>query len=377
MQPSPLLIEAPPRISAARLAFACLTLATVALVATGFGLSYEAEVSASAAAGTSAAVPLDAGSATVYAGGLVGSVRASGATWGDALSSLVYEADAAWPSLADAPSPGTALWLDRSTPFSIVMSDRRLSARGFGRTVGEGLASAGIYLFGRDQVVPALDAPLLPNLAVRVDRVAEAVEITQETTSFETIWEGDPQLEIDQTRMVREGQVGVLLRRYKLTYVNGARQDEHLEDWWIQQEPLDRLMAYGTMVVPRDVQTTQGVRQYWRQMRVLITSYSPSTAGQARTSPHYGITRTGKRAGYGIIAVDPSVIPFGTSIYVPGYGIGVAEDTGGSIIGRHLDVCYDDNNLESWYRWVDVYLLTPAPPASTIRYVLPNWPKER
>lgn len=38
------------------------------------------------------------------------------------------------------------------------------------------------------------------------------------------------------------------------------------------------------------------------------------------------------------IAVDPSVIPLGSMVEVPGYGIAIAGDTGGAIIGNHIDV---------------------------------------
>lgn len=54
-----------------------------------------------------------------------------------------------------------------------------------------------------------------------------------------------------------------------------------------------------------------------------------------------GITATGTRAGHGVVAVDPSVIPLGSKVYVPGYGEAVAEDTGGAIIGDRIDLCMD------------------------------------
>ena len=38
--------------------------------------------------------------------------------------------------------------------------------------------------------------------------------------------------------------------------------------------------------------------------------------------------------------MDPSVIPLGTKLYVPGYGYAVAADTGGSIKGSKIDVCF-------------------------------------
>lgn len=41
---------------------------------------------------------------------------------------------------------------------------------------------------------------------------------------------------------------------------------------------------------------------------------------------------------YGAVATDPRVIPTGTRMYVPGYGYARAEDTGGAVRGRHIDV---------------------------------------
>ena len=51
-----------------------------------------------------------------------------------------------------------------------------------------------------------------------------------------------------------------------------------------------------------------------------------------------GTTATGAPVGYGVVAVDPSVIPLGTRMTIPGYGEGVAADTGGAIQGATIDV---------------------------------------
>lgn len=51
-----------------------------------------------------------------------------------------------------------------------------------------------------------------------------------------------------------------------------------------------------------------------------------------------GRTASGAYTGPGCIAVDPSVIPIGTRIYVPGYGWGKAMDTGGGIYGNKIDI---------------------------------------
>jgi cystine transport system substrate-binding protein len=51
-----------------------------------------------------------------------------------------------------------------------------------------------------------------------------------------------------------------------------------------------------------------------------------------------GTTATGLPVGPGIVATDPSVIPLGTRMTIPGYGEGVAADTGGAIVGKRIDV---------------------------------------
>jgi 3D (Asp-Asp-Asp) domain-containing protein/peptidoglycan hydrolase CwlO-like protein len=53
-----------------------------------------------------------------------------------------------------------------------------------------------------------------------------------------------------------------------------------------------------------------------------------------------GTTASGLPTGPGIVAVDPTVIPLGTKLYVPGYGKGVAADTGGGIKGDIIDLWY-------------------------------------
>ena len=66
-----------------------------------------------------------------------------------------------------------------------------------------------------------------------------------------------------------------------------------------------------------------------RTLTVLATGYSLS-----------GHTATGVPVGYGIVAVDPSVIPLGTHLTVPGYGEGVAADTGGAVAGARIDLWF-------------------------------------
>lgn len=53
-----------------------------------------------------------------------------------------------------------------------------------------------------------------------------------------------------------------------------------------------------------------------------------------------GRTATGLPAGWGVVAVDPSVIPLGTHMTIPGYGTAVAADTGGAVTGATIDLWF-------------------------------------
>ena len=53
-----------------------------------------------------------------------------------------------------------------------------------------------------------------------------------------------------------------------------------------------------------------------------------------------GRTATGLQTGWGIAAVDPSVIPLGTRMTIPGYGEAIAADTGGAVRGAEIDLWF-------------------------------------
>lgn len=71
---------------------------------------------------------------------------------------------------------------------------------------------------------------------------------------------------------------------------------------------------------------------------IIATGYCPC----AKCNYPYGghPAYDGEPLGYGIIAVDPTVIPMGTRLYVEGYGEGIAADQGNAIKGYHIDLCF-------------------------------------
>ncbi len=302
------------------------------------------------------------------------------ATVGEALLAqgiFLYLGDRITPSLGSRVLPGLRIYIERSTPVVISADGHTIRTRTQRHTVGEVLAQEGVALMGQDYSLPPPHTPIAEDMTIRVVRVSEALEIEQQPIPFETRWVPDPDMPIDTQQLVQPGESGITKRRYRVTYEDGQEIARVMEDEWIDHPPSDKIIAYGTKITVQTLETPDGTFEYWRHFRALATSYSAATSGKAKDHPRYGITRTGLKAGYGIIAVDPKVIPLWTEVYVPGYGKALAGDTGGSVLGRHIDLGFDEDDPPLWYRWVDVYVLTPIPPADQIRYVLPNWPQER
>ncbi|RMF35830.1 MAG: DUF348 domain-containing protein [Chloroflexi bacterium] len=298
-------------------------------------------------------------------------LQTTATTVGEALRQAgitLYLADSVRPPLSAPVQAGTHIYLDLSVPVTIQVDGRQIRTRTHRKTVGEVLADLRITLQGLDYTVPPLDTPLGAGQTIRVVRVQEDVLVQQEPIPFETTWQPDPELELDQQRLAQEGQPGVYEQRIRVRYENGQEVSRTVESERVIRPPQPRVYSYGTKIVVRTLETPEGPVEYWRVIRMLATSYTAATSGKSRDHPRYGITATGLKMRKGIVAVDPRVISLGSRVYVPGYGIGLAADTGGAIKGRRIDLGYDEDNLVLWYRWVDVYLLTPVP--DKIRYVL-------
>ncbi|MBD3878097.1 MAG: 3D domain-containing protein [Quinella sp. 1Q5] len=101
------------------------------------------------------------------------------------------------------------------------------------------------------------------------------------------------------------------------------------------------------------VETPQGYVPYTQVLGMEATAYLP-TDGSAE-----GLTAMGIPATYGIVAVDPDIIPLGTRVYIPGYGEALAADTGGAIYGYRIDLCMEDywQAMDFGRRTVTVFVL--------------------
>lgn len=303
-------------------------------------------------------------------------IHTTAATVGEALvraGVTLYLGDDVQPALGSRVQDGLRVIIQRSRPVLVTADRRTVQTRTRGKTVGDALVELGVVVTGNDRVTPALDTAVRDNILIKVVRVLETVEVEREAIPFASELVADPEMEIDNQRLVQQGQVGERRKRFKVTMVDGQQISRLLIDDWVASEPITRVVAYGTKIVWRTLDTPDGPITYWRKIRAYATSYSPARSGTPRSAPWYGITRSGLPAGKGLVGVDPTVIPLGTRLYVPGYGKALAADTGSGLFGKWLDLGYSDDDFELWHWWVDVYFLDPVP--TYVRWVLPNWPQ--
>jgi uncharacterized protein YabE (DUF348 family)/3D (Asp-Asp-Asp) domain-containing protein len=288
---------------------------------------------------------------------------------------ILFLGDEVSPGFQERIVPGMAVTIHRSVPVQIEADGRVIRTRTRADTVAGVLGQEGIALVGKDRVEPDLGDTLQADSTIRVTRVREEYVVEFDPIPFEMIWVPDPEVEIDNIRLVQDGQVGLTKRRYRVTFEDELEVSRTLEDIWAEQPPITKTMAYGTKIVVRTTDSPDGPIEYWRKMRVYLVSYKPSSCGKPPDHPRYGYTRLGWFLEKGIVAVDPDVIPLRTNLYVPGYGLARAGDTGGGVRGKMVDLGFSDDDYESWHWWADIYVLTPVPQRDKIRWVLPNWPK--
>ena len=131
---------------------------------------------------------------------------------------------------------------------------------------------------------------------------------------------------------------------------NGQPAGEEVITTDVHVAPTDHIIRTGT----RDtVSTSRGDMRFSRSYYMQATAYLP-TDGDGKC-----ITATGIRARHGVVAVDPRVIPLGSRVYVPGYGVALAADTGGAIKGKRIDLCMESRReaMKFGRRSVKVYVL--------------------
>jgi len=223
-------------------------------------------------------------------------------------------------------------------------------------SVGDLLAERGVGLRALDRVLPGADSPIADGMLVKVVRVNVGHDVQEETIPFEVVYRDDPSRRQDQGCGARGGADGRVRGEAGGVYGEG-REVRRGRGAGVPVPPQRRVVVRGTRRPPPPplVTSTPGGDcsgiSYSRTMTVYATWYAPG-----RGAGYY--TATGLRVNYGIVAVDPSVIPLGTRMCVPGYGMAVAADTGGGVRGYMIDLAYPEGVTPNWRTgWVTIYIL--------------------
>jgi 3D (Asp-Asp-Asp) domain-containing protein len=140
-----------------------------------------------------------------------------------------------------------------------------------------------------------------------------------------------------EARAARTTTVLESARAHRVSYLKALARQQRLTARQIAAlDSRARQVVAKAQVVQSQVASTQAaaastasVVDGARTLTVTSTGYSMP-----------GRTATGLPVGPGIVAVDPAVIPLGTRLSIPGYGEGVAADTGGAVQGLTIDLWF-------------------------------------
>jgi len=216
--------------------------------------------------------------------------------------------------------------------------DRRSRlVRGEPSTVRALLNLAHVRVGPFDEVSPTLGSHLDSNDVVRVTHVKIWTKHVVQKISSGTRTRTDARLAKGKTRVLDGGRSGLREMTYRYTHRANGNTVRTLVGSRLIRFPHARIVAQGSAVTPSLARiAVQGfesaVHFAGSALHMIATAYTGGCYGCS------GITASGVRAGLGVIAVDPRVIPLGTKLFIRGYGRAVAGDTGASIFGNRIDL---------------------------------------
>lgn len=228
----------------------------------------------------------------------------------------------------------------------ILVDGRAVTLPETGDTVRDALDDARVLLGEHDEVSPPADTALPPDAVVRVMRVSYRETSVDTPIPYRTIVRpAPPGNRPYHPTVAQEGRSGLRRALYRLKIVDGREAQRDLLSEATVREPVHQI------VISRNPAAlgSRGAYTGTRILTVVATAYDPGVGSCGRWAD--GKTCNGKRAGYGVIAVDPKVIPLGAKLYVPGYGYGIAADVGRAIQGNRVDLGFNSRaGARQWGR---------------------------
>ncbi|MDQ0300946.1 uncharacterized protein YabE (DUF348 family) [Salibacterium salarium] len=201
------------------------------------------------------------------------------------------------------------------------------------------LEDADRELDGNDRVEPGKEKMITDETEIQIIRVEEVTDVVEEEVDYATVTRRDDSLAQGAEEVVEDGEKGKVEKKYNVVLENGEEVSRELIDETEVKESRDQVVAVGpseqTATVSRG-ESPGAAGSNGRTISMHATAYTADCTGCS------GVTATGVNLNNSpnakVVAVDPSVIPLGSRVYVEGYGEATAADTGGAINGNRIDL---------------------------------------
>ena len=261
----------------------------------------------------------------------------------------VTEHDKVEPALDTKLEKDLSLSIDKAFKLALTVGEEKQQVWTTSTTVADFLKEQNVKLNELDKVQPALTDLIKEGNVVTVTRVEKVTDVVEEPIAYNVIKKKDDNIEKGKQKVIDSGKEGKQEKHFEVVKENGKEVSRKLLKTETIAKSEDRIVALGTKVA-QSVSTATVSRGNGAVGKELIVS---STAYTANCNGCSGTTATGvnlrANPNARVIAVDPSVIPLGTKVYVEGYGYAVAADTGSAIKGHKIDVFFPSKSTA--YRW--------------------------
>ena len=254
----------------------------------------------------------------------------------------------------------------RSVGVKITVDGVEKTVRTTARDVQQALSDAQIKFGEFDECNHPLKDKVYDGMNIAITRVEKITETETEPVAYSVVTRYNPSLDYGVEQTVQEGKDGVLTKTYTVTKRNGVVISREFSGEAVTTPAVDKIISVGSSfqlgaVLPRE----QLESKKCMVMNASAYDLSFESCGKYPGDYGYGITATGMQARYGVVAVDPNVIPLGTKLYVTSadgsivYGCAIAGDTGGGIKGNKIDLFYNSRTeaLNFGRRNMVVYIL--------------------
>lgn len=218
-------------------------------------------------------------------------------------------------------------------------------------TVAQAVQQAGIDLGGDDEISPPRDTPVTEGMQITIARISFQDITSTESVPFNTVTKKDSTMTAGTSKVESEGQDGLRTIVTRQTLSDGAVVSSEVISSAVTQQPVDKVVVVGTKYAGTAVRGVTGPGTF-TDKNGNVVSYSKRLSGSCTSYTGGGTTSTGQKAAFGLVAVNPQVIPYGTKMYICSpdgkivYGYATAADTGGALLSNRVlaDLYYDANS---------------------------------